>query len=154
MWAERRELKDRRSGPTRCLSRYSLRGRRKAARRDKESSNCYVDRYEPRYLLIIGLILGLCVMDCALSYKIHGWGGSEVNWLAAGLIQGSPVRLLLLKLGLTSTGLVFLLFHKNFKLLGRISAGGVIVFILAVYLVLSFYEAFAVLYISRILTAA
>jgi hypothetical protein len=154
MWAERRDLKDRRSGPTRCLGRYTLKGRRRAARRDKESSNYYVDRYEPRYLLIIGLILALCVLDCALSYKIRDWGGSEVNRLAAGLIHGSPVRLLLLKLGLTSTGLSFLLFHKNFKLLGWIRAGDVIAFILAVYLVLSFYEVFAVLSISRILTAA
>jgi hypothetical protein len=154
MWAERREQKDRRSGPTRCLSRYTLKGRRRAARRDRESSNYYVDRYETRYLLMIGLILVLCVLDCALSYKIHGWGGAEVNRLAAGLIDGSPVRLLLLKLGLTSTGLVFLLFHKNFKLFRWIRTGDVIAFVLAVYLVLSFYEVFAVLSIARILTAA
>jgi len=154
MWAEHRELKDRRSHPTRCLSRYTLLGRRRAARRDEESRNYYVDRYEPRYLLLIGLILVLCVLDCALSYKIHDWGGSEVNWLAAGLIHGSPVRLLLLKLGVTLTGLVFLLLHKNFRLFGRIRTGDVIVFVLAVYLVLSFYEVFAVLSITTILTAA
>jgi len=154
MWAENRELKDRRSRPTRCLSRYTLKGRRRAARRDNESSNYYVDRYEMRYLLLIGLILVLCVLDCALSYKIHGWGGSEVNSLAAGLIDGSPVRLLLFKLGLSLTGLVILLLHKNFKLLDWIKTGDVIVFILAIYLVLSFYEVFAVLSISRILTAA
>jgi hypothetical protein len=154
MWADRRELTDRRSGPTRCLSRFTLKGRRRAARRDKESSNYYVDRYEPRHLLLIGLILVLCILDWVLSYKIHSWGGSEVNRLAVGLIQGSPVQLLLLKLGLTSTGLIFLLLHKNFKLLGWIRTGDVIAFILAVYLVLSFYEVFAVLSISRILTAA
>jgi F0F1-type ATP synthase membrane subunit a len=50
--------------------------------------------------------------------------------------------------------LVFLLFHKNFRLLGRIKAGDVIVAVLAVYLVLSFYEVFAVLSITRILAAA
>jgi hypothetical protein len=154
MRAERRELEDRRSGPTRCLSRYTFKGRRRAARREHESRNYYVDQYETRYLLIIGLILALCFLDCAMSQKIHDLGGSELNRLAAGLIHGSPVRLLLLKLVLTSSGLVFLLFHKNFRLLGRIKAGDVIVAVLAVYLVLSFYEVFAVLSITRILAAA
>jgi hypothetical protein len=154
MVAENRELKDRRSRPTRCLSRYTLNGRRRAARRDEESSNYYVDRYETRHLLLIGLILVLCVLDWALTYKILSWGGAEVNWLAAGLILGSPVRLLLLKFGLTLPCLVFLLFHKNFKLFGWIRTGNVIVFVLAVYLVLGFYEVFSVLSISRILTAA
>jgi hypothetical protein len=154
MPAERRNLKDRRSTPTRCLSRYTFRGRRRAARRNKESRDYYVDRYEPLYLLMIGLILALCVFDCTLSYKIFGWGGSEINRLAAGLIQGSPLRLLLFKLGLTATGLSILLFHKNFKLLGLIRARDVIAFVFAVYLVLSFYEVFSVLSISRILAAA
>jgi hypothetical protein len=103
---------------------------------------------------MIGLILALCVLDVGLSYKIHGWGGSEINRLAAGLIHGSPVLLLIFKLGLTSTGLAFLLLHKNFKLLGRVRAGDVIAFVLAVYLALSSYEVYAVLSISRILAAA
>jgi hypothetical protein len=154
MWAEHRALKDRRSRPTRCLGRYTLKGRRKAARRDNESDNYYVDRYETRNLLLIGLILALCVLDYALSYKILSWGGSEINRLAAGLIDGSRAVLFLFKFGLTSIGLVFLLLHKNFKLLGLVRAGDVIAFILAIYLMLSFYEVFAVLSISRILTAA
>jgi hypothetical protein len=154
MQAELREQKDRRTRPTQCLSRFTLRGRRRVARRDRENANYYVDRYEPRYLLMIGLILALCFLDIGLTYKIHGWGGSEVNRLAVGLIHGSPVRLLMLKLGVTSAGLIFLLLHKNFKLLGWIRAGDLIAFFLAVYLALSFYEVYAVLSISRILTAA
>ncbi len=152
--AERRGPKDRRARPTRCLSRYTLTGRRRAARRDSEAADYYVDGCEVRYLLMIGFILILCVLDCALSVRIHQWGGAEINRLAAGLIQGSPVRLLVFKLGLTSAGLVFLLLHKNFKLLGWVRAGDVIAFVLAVYLVLCSYEVCAVLSIGRILTAA
>lgn len=152
--AERRRSKDRRSGPTKCLSRYTLTGRRRAARRESEAADYYADRYELRYFLMIGIILVLCVLDCGMSVRIHQWGGSEINRLAAALIHGSPVRLLMFKLGLTSTGLVFLLLHKNFKLLGWVWAGDVIAFVLAVYLALCAYEVYAVLCISRILTAA
>jgi hypothetical protein len=152
--AERRGLKDRRSGPTRCLSRYTLTGRRRAARRESEAADCYTDRYELRYPLMIGIILVLCVLDYGMSVRIHQWGGAEINRLAAGLIHGSPVRLLMFKLGLTSTGLVFLLLHKNFKLLGWVRAGDVIAFVLAVYLALCSYEVYAVLFINRILAAA
>jgi hypothetical protein len=154
MWAEHRQLKDRRSSPTGCLGRYTLTGRRKIARRNSESVNYYVDRYERRYLLMIGLILVLGILDCGLSLKIHQWGGSEINLLAAGLIKNSPILLLFIKLGLTSIGLTFLLFHKNFKVFGVLRAGDVIYFILAVYLVLNFYQLYAVLSINKIMTVS
>ena len=152
--AERRGQKDRRSCPTKCLSRYTLKGRRRAARRDSEAANYYVDRYERRYVLMIGVIFVLCVLDCGMSVRIHQWGGAEINRLAAGLILSRPVLLLIIKLGLTSGGLVFLLLHKNFKLLRWVRAGDVIAFVLAVYLALCSYEVYAVLLINRILTAA
>ena len=151
--AERRGLKDRRSKPTPCLSRYTFKGSRKAAMREEEARNYYVDRFEPRYLLMVGLIFLLCLIDYALTTRIQAWGGSEINVLAAGLTRNSPVVLLLLKLGVTTAGLLVLLFHKNFRFLGSIRAGDVIAFVLAVYLTLTFYELFAVLSIIRILAA-
>jgi hypothetical protein len=152
--ADRRGPKDRRACPTKCLSRYTLTGRRRAARRHSEASDYYVDRLELRHLLMIALIFVLCVLDCGMSVRIHQWGGSEINWLAAGLLHGSPVPLLMFKLGLTLSGLAFLLLHKNFKLLGLVRAGDVIGFVLAVYMALFGYEVYAVLSITRILAAA
>jgi hypothetical protein len=152
--AERRGRKDRRACPTKCLSRYTLTGRRRAARRHSEGSDYYVDRLEPRHVLMIALIFVLCLLDCGMSIRIHQWGGAEINQLAAGLIHGGPVRLLVFKLGLTGAGLAFLLLHKNFKLLGWVRAGDVIAFVLAVYLALCSYEVYAVLFINRILTDA
>ena len=79
MGIERRYRLDQRRAPTRPLSRHSLRGRRKKARRQEEDTNYYVDRYEPRYLILISLILALCVLDAYLTLKIIDLGGRELN---------------------------------------------------------------------------
>jgi len=149
--AERRGPQDRRSCPTRCLSRYTLAGRRRAARRTSEGADYYVDKFESRYLWMIALILVLCVLDGGLSVRIRLWGGSEINRLAAGLLVSQPILLLAIKLGLTAVGLAFLLLHKNFKVFGRFRTGGAISFILAVYLTLAVYEIYAVISIDRIM---
>ena len=54
---ERRQLKDRRKGATRPISRYTFVGRRKKSQRLNESDNYYVDRYELHLLILTGLIL-------------------------------------------------------------------------------------------------
>jgi len=56
---EERKIQDRRVRPTPAFSRYTFWGQRKALRRkaDQERGG-YVDRYHPRLLILIVLIVG------------------------------------------------------------------------------------------------
>lgn len=147
--AEKRQIKDRRSRPTPFLSRYTLVGRRRNARRQGEAVNYYVDRYEWRYLIMITLIMIFCLLDYWLSVKIFQWGGSELNLFMSNMVKSKRVLLAFVKLGITFAGLVFLLFHKNFKVFGVLKTYIVFYYIFTVYLALVLYEFYAFLAIRR-----
>jgi hypothetical protein len=124
------------------------------ARRRNESVNYYVDRYERRYVIILSLVLMMCLLDCGLSFRIHEWGGSEINWLTANLMKNNRVFLFLTKVSLTLVGMVFLIVHKNFKVLGLFRTENAVYLILAIYLILTSYELYGVLSVKSILFAA
>jgi len=149
MLAEKRRAEDRRSRPTRFLSRYTLKGRRRKARRQNEAINYYVDRYELRYLILIGLIMILCILDYFFSFKLLRLGGIEINLLMSNLLKNKGILLLFIKLGLTFFGLVFILFHKNFKVFGVLKTRVVIYYVFSLYLALILYEFYAYLALSR-----
>jgi hypothetical protein len=153
MGIEQRHLPDRRSKPTRCFSRFTLTGRRKAARRHDEDLNYYVDRHGWRSGLVFGLTLVLCLSDFWLTLRIHELGGSEVNWLAVHFLGNHRLLLLLLKFGLTLAGLAFLILHKNFRVLGLFRTRDAVYLIFAVYLILTSYELYGVLAVDNILFA-
>jgi hypothetical protein len=146
---ENRQLKDRRSRPTRFISRYTLTGRRKKARRQDEAKNYYVDKFEPRHLIMVGLVMIFCILDYGLSFKIFEKGGSELNVLMATFMANGRVLLLLVKLGLTLICLAFILVHKNFKVFGLIKAHVLIYYVFSVYFVLVFYELFSLALIIK-----
>lgn len=149
MLAEKRRAEDRRSRPTRFLSRYTLKGRRRKARRQNEAANYYVDRYELRYLILIGLIMILCFLDYFFSFKLLRLGGIEINLLMSNLLKNKGILLLFIKLGLTFFGLMFILFHKNFKVFGVLKTRVVIYYVFSLYLALILYEFYAYLALSR-----
>jgi uncharacterized membrane protein YdbT with pleckstrin-like domain len=146
---ENRQLKDRRSRPTRFISRYTLNGRRKKARRQDEAKNYYVDKFEPRHLIMVGLVMIFCILDYGLSFKIFEKGGSELNVLMATFMANGRVLLLLVKLGLTLICLAFILVHKNFKVFGLVNAHVLIYYVFSVYFVLVFYEVFSLALIIK-----
>lgn len=131
------------------FSRYTLTGRRKKARRRSEAVNYYVDRYEWRHLIIIALIMIFCILDYWLSLKIFQWGGSELNLFMSDLVKSKRVLLVFVKLGITLIGLVFLLFHKNFKVFGVLKTHVVFYYIFSLYLALVVYEFYAFQAIRR-----
>jgi hypothetical protein len=149
MSAENRLLKDRRSKPTRFISRYTLNGRRRNARRLDEANNYYVDKFESRYLIMVGLVMIFCIMDYGLSFKLFQKGGREMNVLMSSLITNNRVLLLLVKLGLTLICLLFILFHKNFKVFGLIKAHVLIYYVFSLYFVLVLYEVYSLAMIIK-----
>lgn len=140
MGIERRLKPDQRRVPTRPLSRYSLRGRRKKARRQGEDYNYYVDRYEPRYFVLIGLILILCVLDAYFTLKINNLGGLQLKQIIPVFINVKPFAALVFKYLFIAVGVVFILIHKNFLVFGKVRVSSLIYIFFYVYLTMVAYE--------------
>jgi Domain of unknown function (DUF5658) len=136
--------------PTRPLSRHSLRGLRKKARRREEDRDYYVDRYEPRYLLLISLILILCIADAYFTVKIIDLGGKELNRFMLVFINTNAVAALVFKYMVTAVCIGFILVHKNFRVFGRLRVSSLIHVFFGVYLSLVVYEAVAFFHHSRV----
>ncbi|MFQ5722520.1 MAG: DUF5658 family protein [Candidatus Aminicenantales bacterium] len=147
MPTEKRHLKDRRARPTPPLSRYTLRGHRRQARRWQERDNYYVDRYEPQYLIFIALIMVFCLLDIYFNSKIFQAGGYELNLFMAGFMKKNFLLAQIFKVLITLFCSVFLLIHKNFRILGKIKTHVFIYGIFGLYLVLVVYESYALLLI-------
>ena len=141
MSIERRQIPDRRLIPTRPLSLYALWGRRKRARREEEDRNYYVDRYEPRYFILISLILALCVLDAYFTLKIIDFGGKELNRLMLIFMYKKPISALIFKYLVTAVSIIFILIHKNFRFFGKFKVCSLIDVFFFVYLILVAYEA-------------
>ena len=137
---ERRQLKDRRKGATRPISRYTFVGRRKKSQRLNESDNYYVDRYELHLLILTGLILVFCILDVYFTLQILRFGGTESNLLMSIFMEKNLVLSVIVKFLLTIIGSVFLLVHKNFKIFSAIKTHVFIYLIFSVYFVLILYE--------------
>jgi len=98
---------------------------------------------------MIGLVMIFCILDYGLSFKIFQRGGSELNLFMATLLNSKKALLLLVKLGLTSICLVFILLHKNFKVFGLIKAHVLIYYVFSVYFVLVVYEFYSLALIRK-----
>jgi len=116
-------------------------GRRKKARRQGEDRNYYVDRYEPRYFILISLILALCVLDAYFTLKIFDFGGKELNRLMLIFVYKKPISALVFKYLVTAVSIIFILIHKNFIVFGKIKVFYLIYVFFSVYLILVAYEA-------------
>lgn len=152
MHEERRQTQDRRSCPTPPISRFTLRGRRRKARRADDDQNYYVDRYEFRYLIIISGILIFCFLDAYLTLMLLSYGGAELNPIMLLLMRKDIFLALIVKYLLTAFCLIFFLMHKNFKIFGRFQINSLIYAIFSAYVALVLFEALAYFRVIRILS--
>jgi len=123
---ERRQQTDRRTCPTKPLSRFVFRGRRKGARRDEEGLNYYVDRYSPHYLAVMCSILVLCVLDAYFTLTLIRFGGVELNPFMLVLMNKDIVLAMIIKYLLTAFCIIFFLVHKNFRAFGKLRIGALL----------------------------
>lgn len=151
MHDERRQTQDRRTCPTPPLSRFTLRGRRRKARRSEEDQNYYVDRYEFRYLFLIAGILIFCFLDAYLTLMLLSFGGAELNPFMLLLMRKDIFLALIVKYLLTAFCLIFFLMHKNFKIFGRFQINSLIYAVFSAYVILVLFEAFSYFRVIRIL---
>lgn len=137
---------DRRARPTRPLSLASLRGRRRHVRRIEDRDiHQYVDLYDGNHVLLVVAALLLSVTDAYLTLFLIAMGGSELNPVMDYFLEKGALSFFLFKYGLTAAGVLWLLVHKNFVILGRtVSVRAVLTVIPCLYGLLVAYELFLI----------
>lgn len=134
---ERRRI-ERRRHVLHALLYGSFNPRRHGPRRADERSVCAVDWHHPRWLAIAILILVFSCTDAFLTLLLVEHGAYEVNPLMAPLIGGSAFALV--KIALTSGGVVLLTLLSRLRAFGRIPVGALLYSVLALYGALITYE--------------
>jgi hypothetical protein len=113
---ERRAGEDRRRRPTPPVSRYTLRGRRRRGRRGGED-RVYVDWPGGWVITAFVVVFALSLLDAYLTLRmVAAGGGEEANPLMRLALSYGEGSFVILKAGLTLTGLALLALHKNWPL--------------------------------------
>ncbi|MGD8569663.1 MAG: DUF5658 family protein [Gammaproteobacteria bacterium] len=135
---------DRRTNSWRTIVGSVIYRRRSAPRRtDDSGSPHYVDIHEPHlFYVAVGALL-LCVADAFFTMTLLSFYGSyELNPVMDYFIQNDIQHFFFVKFGMTALGIMFLVIHKNFRILNIISGYQILYASLAVYLLLVLYELF------------
>ena len=114
--SDRRILKDRRARPTSLLSRFTLRGRRRAFRRKvDQQTGGYIDHYRADLFFLIILVTGLNILDVLFTMRILDLGGWELNPIVDSVIASYGDNFWIWKFAVVSTSLVVLCLHIKFR---------------------------------------
>jgi hypothetical protein len=140
--SEERKKQDRRRRPTQPFSRYTFWGRRKDMRRkeDREKGG-YVDRYHPRLLFLILLIVGLNILDSLFTLMILECGGHELNPIVQSAIAMYGDHFWIWKFGIVSVNVTVLCLCSKFRYVEKILLG-----ICLVYLTVVLYQVLLMLF--------
>ena len=138
--AERRCGHDRRRHSWRTLTYCGLngRGRRRQVRRQQD--NYYLDWYSPA-LVLCGLgVLLLSSMDALLTLTLLDLGAYEANLVMAHALDMGPRVFAAVKIAITGAGVLFLMMHAHFRILGLTSGRQMLKLLLGLYVLLVLYE--------------
>jgi hypothetical protein len=123
---ERRVSRDRRDRPTKGWDSLLGFHRRQLGRREGESENIYVDRYDRQDVALTIAILVLNILDAFFTLRWLDMGGAEGNPLMAMLIQASDLMFILQKCLVVGLWILILVIHKNFRI-ARFGLWGVLI---------------------------
>jgi hypothetical protein len=137
---ERRQGPDRRKQPIRALFYGSFNPRRRGPRREGERIVAGVDWHDPQWLAVAMLIVLFSCVDAFLTLTLLDHGAYEVNPIMAALVGGSALAFSLVKIGLTSGGVVMLTLLARMKAFGRVPVGLLLYSVLLGYGALLVYE--------------
>jgi hypothetical protein len=138
--ADRRNRNDRRKRTFRSLIHGSISPRRRGPRRDDDHSFTAVDWHHPQWLAVAMLTLLLCTADAFMTLVLLERGANEVNPFMQPLVGGSPVVFAMVKMGLTSGGIVTLILLARIRVFGRIPVSFLLYGVLLAYATLVAYE--------------
>jgi len=144
---DRRAPSNRRLRFTGAFTQHSHRGKRQLARRSGDQyrnqrvqKGYYIDKYEPKMLVITLSILLLCLADAYMTILIIANGGEELNIFMDTLINKGMFNFIIGKYIITSGCLIFLLAHRNFHVFGNIEVSQILSSLLVIYILLIGYE--------------
>jgi hypothetical protein len=124
------------------LNIHSLRGRRRAHRRESDLYNpvLALDWHHSHLLYITLATLFLCFADAHNTLQLLLDGAVEVNGFMNTLIHKSVVLFIWVKLGLTAVCLIILVSYHHFTLLKRIRVRYLLYSVFSLYIGLIGYE--------------
>lgn len=137
---ERRRPIDRRTRTWTALIRGSFTPRRRGSRRGGETSFASVDWHHPQWLAVTLLILLMCCADAILTITLLARGAYELNPFMAHLIERSGFAFAVIKIGLTSCGVVLLTLIAGTRVFGRVPVALVLYSVLIGYMILIGWE--------------
>lgn len=115
-------------------------GRRTGDRRANPGKPGYVDCYASHLMLCTIAILFLSALDAFLTLNILAYGGEELNWFMAVLIENCAEKFVGFKLALTGLALILLVIHHNVQLTPNMRVRHIKYMILFGYSILISYE--------------
>lgn len=136
---ERRRGTDRRT-PTLMafLTGASFRRRRRGRR--KTDHYAVIDWHSPRVLAVSLAIIGLCVLDAALTLILLSHGAVEVNPFMALFVPHQVHWFAIIKFSLTSLGVFVLVACSQMRLFNRLRGEALLLIVALAYLTLVVYE--------------
>jgi hypothetical protein len=138
--SDRRRPAERRKRTLRALIHGSLTPRRHGSRRDGDQSLSAVDWHHPQWLAVAILTLLMSVGDALLTITLLQRGAYEANPFMAPLVHGSPLAFAIIKIGLTSGGVVVLTLLARARLFRSVPVSFILYALLFGYAVLVGYE--------------
>ena len=138
--SDRRTRIDRRKNTLRSLIHGSFSPRRRGSRRDSEHTFTSVDWHHPQWLAVAILTLLLCSADAVMTLTLLEHGAVEANPFMEPLVGGSALAFTLVKMGLTSGGIVTMILLARVRILRRIPVSFLLYAVLFGYAALVGYE--------------
>lgn len=112
--SEKRRGIDRRTNNRTRLKYLLFNGRRQRIRREEDKGKAYFfDRYSPKFLLAITIILMLSILDALLTLIVIEKGATELNPVMAHFLEYGTLSFVVAKYILTSVGVLILLVFNN-----------------------------------------
>ena len=138
---ERRDLAERRSRLWWSVLYGNFNPRRRSpARRLGDSRFHVLDWHSPHLLAVaIGIVL-LSVVDAFMTLALLQGGADEVNPIMAALIYRSVAMFAALKMGMTSAGVIFMVFLARYRFMRLLRVEWVLYGVFLAYLSLVGYE--------------
>ena len=105
---------DRRTNKRARLKYLLFNGRRERIRREEDQGKAYFfDRYSPKFLMVILVILVLSIFDALLTLIVLDRGATELNPVMAHFLEYGTLPFVVAKYLLTSAGVFILLIFNN-----------------------------------------
>jgi hypothetical protein len=141
LWPERRHRSDRRRRLWWSLLYGSFNPRRRRPSRRLDEARFQTLDWHAAHLLAVALgILILNVADAFLTVALISGGAVEVNPVMAVLVSGSVAMFVTLKMAVTGTSVVLMVFLARYRLMRLVRVDFVLYVIFAAYVALIVYE--------------